>query len=104
MASTSASATLIESFTTAAYLRFGPFAPSSSQGYGPERFQAIHAIPGKYVSQVHYYGNNGNQLVAETFVNAAVVTRAGSTEEHVERCNLTLTNVNDIETVAEVTF
>jgi hypothetical protein len=82
----------------------GELLDDMTQGYGPERFQAIHAIPGNYVIQVHYYGNNGNQLVAETFVNAAVVTRAGSSEEHVERYNITLTHVNDVATVAEVTF
>ena len=75
-----------------------------TQGYGPERFQAIHAIPGKYTVQVHYYGNNSNQLVAETYIIVTVTTHVGTPQESIKRFNVMLPRVNDVTTITTVTF
>ncbi|HOU91477.1 MAG TPA: hypothetical protein PLU22_10565, partial [Polyangiaceae bacterium] len=75
-----------------------------TQGFGPERFAAETTIPGTYRVEVHYFGNNGNRLLAETYVNAIVVTHAGTDEERIDRYDVLLENVGDVVTVAEVTF
>jgi hypothetical protein len=82
----------------------GVLLDDETQGYGPERFQAIHAISGDYKVQVHYYGNHSNQLIAETYVNVAVMTHLGTSAEKIERFNVVLRNVNDVDTVKIVHF
>lgn len=75
-----------------------------TQGFGPERFLAQKAIPGKYKIQAHFYGNNGNKLVAETFVTAVVMTRLGTPAQTVERYDLLLPKVGEVVEVADVVF
>jgi len=75
-----------------------------TRGYGPERFTAEEAVPGEYVVQAHYYGNNGNRLLAETHVRGVVLVHAGRQDEEVRHANVVLRDVNDVETLAEVTF
>lgn len=75
-----------------------------TQGYGPERFQAINAIRGTYKVQVHYFGNNSNQLVAETYVIVTVTTHVGTPLESVQRFNVMLPRVDEVTTITTVTF
>jgi hypothetical protein len=75
-----------------------------TQGYGPERFAAEKAIPGKYQVFVDYYGNNGITLTPETFVNVVVMTRLGTPDEQVMRSNVSLAKVKDNLKVAEIEF
>lgn len=82
----------------------GTLLDDETEGYGPERFQAINAIPGDYKVQVHYYGNHSNQLIAETYVNVAIMTHLGTSAEKIERFNVVLRNVNDVDTVKVVHF
>lgn len=76
-----------------------------TQGFGPERLQAQRAVSGgEYVIQAHYYGNNGNRLIAETHVTLTVVTRLGRPDEQIRRYNITLGNPGDVATVARIRF
>jgi hypothetical protein len=75
-----------------------------TQGYGPERFAAQKAIPGKYQVFVDYYGNNGITLTPETFVNVVVMTHLGTPDEQILRSNVTLSQVKDNLKVAEIEF
>jgi Uncharacterized protein conserved in bacteria (DUF2135) len=87
-----------------------PFVDEAERRRAPRRSdaglrpQAIHAIPGKYTVQVHYFGNNSNQLVAETYIIVTVTTHVGTPEESVERFNVMLPHVNDVTTITTVTF
>ena len=75
-----------------------------TQGYGPERFESPETIPGKYKVEVHYYGNNGNRLSAETHVNAIIMKHAGSDQEEIERINVVLETVDSVKLIKEVQF
>ena len=75
-----------------------------TQGFGPERLQAQRTVSGEYVIQAHYYGNNGNRLVAETHVTLTVVTHAGRADEQIRRYNIALQRPGDVATVARVRF
>ncbi|MDH5491027.1 MAG: DUF2135 domain-containing protein, partial [Myxococcales bacterium] len=73
-----------------------------TRGFGPERFHAIQSVPGEYLVQAHYYGNNGNRLLAETDVTLTVATHVGTDRERVERHVVTLRDSGDIATVARI--
>lgn len=72
-----------------------------TQGYGPERFTVPTgvALPGQWTVQVHYFGNNGVKLFAETYVNVTVVRHAGTAKQKVERFDVLLRHVDDVVTV-----
>lgn len=73
-----------------------------TQGFGPERFRSERAASGEYVVQAHYYGNNGNRLIAETAVTVTVATHIGTPREQVSRYNVTLTDRGDVQEVARI--
>ncbi len=75
-----------------------------TQGFGPERFEDQTYDPGEYVVQVHYYGNNGNLLSAATHVNVIIMVHAGTDREQVQYHNVVLEEVDEVVTVATVTF
>ena len=66
-------------------------------GFGPERFLDSEASEGEYQILVHYYGNNGNQLIAETYVNVTVSTHLGTPDQTVQRSTILLSHVDDIK-------
>jgi hypothetical protein len=82
----------------------GKLSQDMTQGYGPERYQIDHAQPGLYTVIVHYYGVNRNLLGGETHVNVAVVRKAGSPEETVERKTVVLKQHNEQVEVCKVKF
>jgi len=74
------------------------------QGFGPERFVQCDADSGDYVIEAHYYGNNGNRLEAETFIHVTVIKYAGTEREEVSEYDALLSEVNDVVTMARVSF
>ena len=75
-----------------------------TRGFGPERFVAEETIPGPYVITVHYYGNNGNSLVAETYVNVTIMTHIGTPDEHISRHSLMLSEPDIIAVFSPIVF
>ena len=74
------------------------------QGFGPERFAQQNAGAGEYTVQAHYYGNNGNRLEAETFVHVTVIKYAGTDREEVSEYDALLSDVDEVITMARVSF
>lgn len=75
-----------------------------TQGFGPERFQSPQAARGEYLVQAHYYGNNGNRLLAETYVLALVARDLGTPRERVERHVVRLAEPRQVQDLAHVRF
>ncbi|NOY91465.1 MAG: DUF2135 domain-containing protein, partial [Deltaproteobacteria bacterium] len=73
-----------------------------TQGFGPERFQSVETEHGEYRVQAHYYGNNGNRLLAETYVTLVVATYVGTPQEQVQRFVVRLGDRGDIADVARI--
>ena len=73
-------------------------------GFGPERFVAEEAIEGPYRITIHYYANNGNALVAETYVNVTVMTHIGTPEERISRQMIVLSQPDIIAESTPVVF
>ena len=63
----------------------GELSEDMTQGYGPERYQAMKALPGEYRVIVHYFSPNPNLLGGETHVNVVVTRHAGTPQETTER-------------------
>jgi len=62
----------------------GELSQDQTQGYGPERYQVVKALPGKYKVLVHYFQANPNLLGGETHVNVSVTRFAGTKQEVTE--------------------
>jgi hypothetical protein len=75
-----------------------------TQGFGPERFQAREALEGEYRVVAKYYGNNGNRLVARTYVTLTVVRHVGTNRERIERHVISLRDRGDVAEVARIRF
>ncbi len=75
-----------------------------TQGFGPERFQARQALEGEYRVVAKYYGNNGNRLVARTYVTLTVVKHVGTDRERIERHVVSLRDRGDQAEVARIRF
>ncbi|MCB9616286.1 MAG: hypothetical protein H6721_00765 [Sandaracinus sp.] len=75
-----------------------------TQGFGPERFQARQAVEGEYRVVAKYYGNNGNRLVARTYVTLTVVKHVGTDRERIERHVISLRDRGDTAEVARIRF
>lgn len=73
-----------------------------TQGFGPERFQAVDAAHGRYRVVAKYYSNNGNRLVARTYVTLTVATYVGSPQEQVRRYVVALGDRGDTAEVATI--
>lgn len=73
-----------------------------TQGFGPERFQAVDAVNGRYRVVAKYYSNNGNRLVARTYVTLTVATYVGSPQEQVRRYVVALGDRGDTAEVATI--
>jgi len=71
-----------------------------TDGFGPERFSATSKVPGKWKVQLHYYANNGNKLLAETYAQISIVTNAGKPSQSVSYHNVVLNKVGDVIDVA----
>lgn len=59
-------------------------------------------ISGKYDVKAHYFSNNGNQLIAETYVNVTVMTGLGSPNEKVEHFVTLLENGQEVKLIKSV--
>ncbi len=75
-----------------------------TQGFGPERFFIEEAPRGEYLVQAHYYSNNGNRLVADTYVTLTIARHVGTDRETIERRVVRLVQRGDVETAARVQF
>ncbi len=73
-----------------------------TQGFGPERFQARDAEEGVYTVRAKYYGNNGNRLLALTYVTLTVATHVGSAQEQVRHYVVPLRDRGDEAVVARI--
>ncbi len=73
-----------------------------TRGFGPERFQAVDAVRGNYRVVAKYYSNNGNRLVARTYVTLTVATHVGSRQEQVRRYVVALGDRGDTAEVATI--
>ena len=73
-----------------------------TQGFGPERFQAVQAVNGQYRVVAKYYSNNGNRLVARTYVTLTVATHVGSAQEQVRRYVVALADRGETAEVATI--
>jgi len=71
-----------------------------TEGFGPERFSAQTKVPGKWRVQLHYYANNGNKLIAETYAQVTIATMAGTAQQSVSHYNVVLDKVGDVVEVA----
>jgi tetratricopeptide (TPR) repeat protein len=52
-----------------------------TSGYGPEQFLLRKAIKGKYIVQLHYYGDNIQKLAGGTAVQAEIYTNYGTPQQ-----------------------
>ncbi|MBR58271.1 MAG: hypothetical protein CMH54_09645 [Myxococcales bacterium] len=75
-----------------------------TQGFGPERFQTSIASKGTYKVEAHYYSNNGNQLMPETYINATIIKYAGTPQETITRHNIEVSEVGKAIKIADVVF
>ena len=75
-----------------------------TDGFGPERIAVPKAMAGGWKVQLHYYGNNGNKLIAETYAQIAIVQHAGKPNQSVSYHNVMLPKVNAVADVATVVF
>ena len=82
----------------------GQLSGDMTQGYGPERYQVLKALPGEYKIFVHYYAANRNLLGGETHVNVVVRRLAGTPEETSERHTVILKHQDQQEEVCKVKF
>lgn len=73
-----------------------------TQGFGPERFQAAEAEDGTYTVRAKYYGNNGNRILALTYVTLTVATHVGSEQEQLRHYVVALRDRGDEEVVARI--
>jgi hypothetical protein len=84
--------------------RSGELSEDMTQGYGPERYQAMKALPGEYRVIVHYFSPNPNLLGGETHVNVVVTRHAGTPQETTERHTVILKKKNEQVEVRRVKF
>jgi len=82
----------------------GELSEDMTQGYGPERYQALRAVPGEYSIIVHYFSPNPNLLGGETHVNVVVTRHAGTPGETSERHTVILKKQNEQVEVCRVKF
>jgi uncharacterized protein YfaP (DUF2135 family) len=82
----------------------GELSQDMTQGYGPERYQIEKAQEGAYTVVVHYFRPNPNLLGGESHVNVAVVRKAGSADESVERHTVVLKRHDEQVEVCKVKF
>jgi len=82
----------------------GELSEDMTQGYGPERYQAMKAQSGEYRVIVHYFSLNPNLLGGETYVNVVVTRRAGTPEETTERHTVILKKKDEQVEVCRVKF
>ncbi len=75
-----------------------------TSGFGPERFAVAKPMAGKWKILLHYYANNGNKLIAETYAQVTIVTHAGKPNQAVMHHNVVLNKVQDVVNVATVAF
>jgi uncharacterized protein YfaP (DUF2135 family) len=80
----------------------GQLSQDQTQGYGPERYQVVKALPGAYTVIVHYYRADANLLAGETHVNVLVTKHTGTPEETVERHTILLRQANEQVEVCKV--
>ncbi len=74
-----------------------------TRGFGPERYQTRDGSErGEFLVQAHYYGNNGNRLVAETHVTITIATHLGTPQERVQRYDAVLANPGDVADIARI--
>lgn len=71
-----------------------------TRGFGPERFQLSDAPSGEYHVQAHYYGNNGNRLVADTYVTLTVTRYVGTEQQQITRHVVRLVDAGENVSVA----
>lgn len=82
----------------------GELSQDQTQGYGPERYQVVKAMKGKYRIIVHYFNNNPNLLAGETHVNAVVTRFAGTGQEVTTRHTVILKRKGEQAAVCDVEF
>ncbi|MCB9630048.1 MAG: VWA domain-containing protein [Sandaracinaceae bacterium] len=75
-----------------------------TQGFGPERFQLERAPRGEYHVQAHYYSNNGNRLVADTYVTLTIARHVGTPQQQITRHVVRLASAGDQVSVARFRF
>jgi tetratricopeptide (TPR) repeat protein len=82
----------------------GELSQDQTQGYGPERYQVVKALKGRYRILVHYFGTNPNLLAGETHVNVVVTRFAGTLHEETQRHTVVLRKQGEEAEVCEVEF
>jgi hypothetical protein len=82
----------------------GELSQDCTQGYGPERYQAVHTVEGEYIIKVHYYSANPNLVTGETQVQVVITKHAGTPEESSARRTVVLKNQGQEVEVARLKF
>jgi hypothetical protein len=82
----------------------GQLSPDQTQGYGPERYQVLHATPGVYTVIVHYFRANPNLLAGETHVHVAIARNAGTSQESSDLRTVILKRQDEQVEVCKVKF
>ncbi len=82
----------------------GELSQDQTQGYGPERYQVVRAMKGRYRVVVHYFSDNPNLLAGETHVNAIVTRFAGTPQETTERHTVVLRKRGEEAEVCELEY
>lgn len=75
-----------------------------TEGYGPERFHVKKAMPGDWKIEVHFYANNGSQLIAETWVDVAIARDMGKPSATTDHYSVVLHKKDDVALVDTITF
>jgi hypothetical protein len=82
----------------------GELTEDCTQGYGPERFQAVKAVAGEYRVVVHYYNANPSLLAGETHVQVRITRHAGTPQEETVRKTVVLKKAKEEVEVGRVKF
>ncbi|MBI5611125.1 MAG: hypothetical protein HY902_19790 [Deltaproteobacteria bacterium] len=73
-------------------------------GYGPERFEAKQAIPGKYLIEAHYFGSTSVQQNPLIFINATIQTHLGQPDQTTQGATAVLRYQGQVAKLGEVWF
>ncbi len=82
----------------------GELSQDQTQGYGPERYQVVKALKGRYRILVNYFATNQNLLAGETHVNVVVTKFAGTLHEETQRHTVVLRKQGEEAEVCEVDY
>jgi Vault protein inter-alpha-trypsin domain/Uncharacterized protein conserved in bacteria (DUF2135) len=82
----------------------GQMSPDMTQGFGPEEFILKKAIKGDYFVKIKYYGDRYQKVENPTFMKVTIFKHYGSKKESKEIKIIRLTQKDDEEVIAKLSF